>query len=323
MFDLNQFIADLDTFVGFKTCVDINPIEFEQARDWIRAFYDSTHTEFIELEFEGYSSLLIKPAGSRRPRVLGDGHIEVVYGPEEQFKLKQRGERLFGRGVADMKTQCLMMMTVQRELIAEGNHSDFWVLFSEDEEIGSSNGAKRVIEYLCSHDMKPQIAFVPDGGLNFGYVEKEKGILRFSVSMPGQAAHASRPFLGENAIEKMVAFYRLLQTRFPIPSSETDWRTSLVMTSISGGEADNKVPERCIAGFDARLTEHEVVDEVIDSIKEIARPFGAEIAIAAVDKATYYPRKTPVARRFIDILRRVSGQEPAILWTNGASNGRF
>jgi len=237
--------------------------------------------------------------------------------------LVQRGKRLFGRGVADMKTQCLMMMTVQRELIAQGNHNDFWILFSEDEEIGSGNGAKRVIEYLCSHELKPNIAFVPDGGPNFGYVEKEKGILRFTVSMPDQAAHASRPFLGENAIEKMAGFYRLLQNRFPNPKSEKDWRTSMVMTSINGGEAENKVPERCVAGFDARLTEHEVIGEVIESISEIVRPFGAEIVIRAADQATYYPKEKTVARRFIDILRRVSGQEPAILWTNGASNGRI
>ena len=71
------------------------------------------------------------------------------------------------------------------------------------------------------------------------------------------------------------------------------------------------------------MTEHETVDEVIDSIKEIAQPFGAVISIEASDKATFYPRETPIARRFIDILRRVSGQEPAILWTNGASNGRI
>lgn len=320
---LTQFLADLETFVGFKTCVDLNPGEFTQARAWIKAFYDPARTEFIELDFDGYTNLLIKPKASARPRVLGDGHIEVVYGPEAQFVLERRGEHLFGRGVADMKTQCLTMMTVQRDLIAQGKHNDFWVLFSEDEEIGSAHGAKRVIEYLCSHDMKPQIAFVPDGGADFSYVEKEKGILRFSVTMPGLAAHASRPFLGENAIEKMAEFQRRLQVRFPGPRSEEDWVSSMVVTRIEGGEAENQIPGRCVAGYDARLTEEQDIDEAVALLKDLARPLGAEISIHSADPATYYPRQSPVARRFLDVLHRVSGREPAIVWTNGASNGRF
>ena len=42
-----------------------------------------------------------------------------------------------------------------------------------------------------------------------------------------------------------------------------------------------------------------------------------------IGQTTYYPRERPVARRYIDILRRVSGKEPEILHSNGASNGRF
>ncbi len=45
--------------------------------------------------------------------------------------------------------------------------------------------------------------------------------------------------------------------------------------------------------------------------------------ILDTDMATYYPQDGPVAQQFIDTLRRVSGKEPTILHSNGASNGRF
>ncbi len=32
MFDQDQFLADLKTFVGFRTCVETNPDDFARAR---------------------------------------------------------------------------------------------------------------------------------------------------------------------------------------------------------------------------------------------------------------------------------------------------
>ena len=131
-----------------------------------------------------------------------------------------------------MKTQCLMMMHVLRKLIDEGNHNNFWLLFSEDEEVGSANGVKIVLDYLDDNDLLPRVVFAPDGGPDFAYVEKEKGIMSFSVTTQGKAAHASRPFLGDNAIHKMMAFYAELQKLYPNPTGETDWIASRSMTKI-------------------------------------------------------------------------------------------
>jgi succinyl-diaminopimelate desuccinylase len=196
MFDERQFLTELDIFVRFKTCVNQNPEEFVKARTWIKAYFDPVKTEFIELTYDGFSNLLIKPRESRTPRLLGDGHIEVVPADNQLFELRREMGYLYGQGVADMKTQCLMMMWVLRELIAEGAHNDFWLLFSEDEEIGSPNGVKRVVDYLDDRGRLPEVVFVPDGGHDFAYVEKEKGQITFTAIMKGKAAHGSRPFLG-------------------------------------------------------------------------------------------------------------------------------
>ena len=323
MFDREQFLSDLDTFVCFKTCVLQNRPEFDEARAWIKSFFDPERTEFIELTYNGFTNLIVKPKESAKPRVLGDGHIEVVPAENELFELRFVDGKVYGRGVADMKTQCLAMMWVLRDLIEEGSHNDFWLLFSEDEEIGSSNGTQRVVDYLDDRDWLPDVVFVPDGGPDFAYVEKEKGMIKFSAVTPGKAAHGSRPFLGVNAIERMFAFYGQLQARFPNPTSEDDWRPSLSMSKIVAGEAFNKIPDRCQAGFDLRYTEEYTAEAIVSAIKVIAAPFQAEIQIHEIGAATYYPKERPIARKYIDILRRVSGKEPQILHSNGASNGRF
>ncbi len=323
MFDRESFLADLATFVGFKTVVCQNKEEFEKANAWIKAFFDPEKTEFIEIDCHGLTTMIIKPKDSGSPNVLGDGHIEVVPGGDELFELAERDGILYGRGVADMKTQCLAMMYVLRQLIAEGRHNDFWIVFSEDEEVGSAYGVAVVVEYLCERGLFPNVVFAPDGGPNFAYVEKEKGILSFEARVKGTAAHASRPYLGVNALDRMTAFYGELKRRFPNPEREEDWKVSLSMTSISGGEAFNKIPDRCRAGFDVRLTEDWDAEELAAEIASIGGRFGAELDFEQKDPAVYYPKEAPIARRFLDVLRRASGREPEILHSAGASNGRL
>jgi succinyl-diaminopimelate desuccinylase len=159
-----RFLSDLDTFIRFKTCVDQNQSEFAAARAWIEAFFDPAVTAFDTFTFNDFTSLLIRSRESERPRMLGDGHIEVVPGRDGLFFLRKEGPLLFGRGVADMKTQCLMMMTVLRDLLATGGANDFWLLLSEDEEIGSTYGARQMVELLDERECLPEVVFAPDTG---------------------------------------------------------------------------------------------------------------------------------------------------------------
>ena len=321
--DKSLFLADLDTFIRFKTCVEQNQEEFDKAREWIKAFFDPARTEFVELNYNGFTNLIVRAKGSKKPKVLGDGHIEVVPAVSKLFSLRRINGLLYGRGVADMKTQCLTMMWVLRELIAEDNHNDFWLLFTEDEEIGSPNGVRRMVDYLADNDQLPDVVFIPDGGPDFAYVEKEKGIIRFNALVSGKAAHASRPFLGLNAIERTFGFYKVLREQFPNPKDELDWVPSLALTRINAGDAFNQIPDVCIAGFDLRFTEDYSAVAIVERIQALAAPFATEILVQEVAKATYYPKEGPMAQTYLEILRRVSGKEPTIFHSNGASNGHF
>ena len=126
-----------------------------------------------------------------------------------------------------------------------------------------------------------------------------------------------------SSLPKMMGFYEAMQRRFPNPRNEQDWVVSVSMTTIAAGNAPNTIPERCEAAFDLRLTEKENVDDLMAEIEEIGRAFDADIDFRETDVATYYPREAPIAQQYIDILRRVSGKEPEILHSNGASNGRL
>ena len=218
-FDADRFLADLDMFIRFRTCVEQNEPGFVAARAWIKAFFDPAVTAVDTYSFGGFSSLIIRSRSSRRPNMLGDGHI-------------------------------------------------------------------------------------------------------FDVTMRGHVAHGSRPFLGQNAIERIMELYTAYRERFPNPRSETDWARFLAMTRINAGWAHNQIPDHCQASFDLRFTEHESPKAIVAILEEIALPFGAEFTYREIGVATYYPHERALAQRHINLLRQMSGKEPAILHSNGASNAR-
>ena len=84
-----------------------------------------------------------------------------------------------------------------------------------------------MVDHLVTEGFLPPVVFAPDGGPDFGYVEKKKGIATFTVTAAGVAAHASRPYLVENAIDTSTKWQRLYAFDTPRrPTSRTGGRRS-------------------------------------------------------------------------------------------------
>jgi len=189
--------------------------------------------------------------------------------------------------------------------------------------VGSAAGAAVVVDYLVTEELLPPVVFAPDGGPKFGYVEKEKGIATFTVTAHGVAAHASRPYLADNAIDNLYAVAEALGARFPDPVDEKDWRPSVVMTRVNAGDAANRIPEAAVGVFDLRFTEALTPDEIRAEVTRIVTAMDAAVAFEKVDAAAYYPKEPPVAQRFIELLAAAGGSAPEIIHSAGASNGRI
>ncbi len=323
MLDLAAFIEDLARFVAFDTTVGGDRTGFFAAEAWVEGYFAPGTVEVLRIPCGEVTSLVIKPLGSRAPRLVGDGHLDIVPGLPDQFRLHTEGDWLVGRGTADMKSQVLVMMEVLRQALAAGTAGDFWLVLTEDEEVGSRHGLAVVLQHLAERQLLPPVVLAPDGGHDFAFVEKEKGILQFEVHTAGRGGHASRPFLADNALERLVAIARRLRERFGDPSEEADWISSLAMTRCEAGDALNRVPDHAVGGFDLRFTESDTVDTVSAQVRRVVQEAGGELRVVASGPATHYPRTNPGARRFLEIVGEATGRPPRILHSAGASNGRL
>ena len=227
-----------------------------------------------------------------RPRLLGDdkhpaivvrsgdggvalsGHLDTV--PHGTDWKHEDGEfvdgKLYGRGACDMKAGCTAMLLAAEELVAA--NVPFSLCFTTDEEttmLGAGEAAK-------DPAIKSAPAVIVTEPTAFDIVVKEKGLLHFSITTRGVAAHASMPELGENAISKMVRILSKMDDLQRIPKNPTQEMTMCADT-IHGGTRINVIPDCCTAEIDVRYPPSMNTESVLKLVRDRAGGDGHEIKI--------------------------------------------
>ncbi len=208
--------------------------------------------------FNGFSSLVIANTKEKNYDVVFCVHIDVV--PCEKYQFQKKGNIIYGRGAIDMKGAVSVCITLFNHLKTNKNVALF---ITSDEEI-DGNCAKQLV------DLYPNIklAVVPDGGSNFDLVIEEKGLLQLKLEIETIATHASTPFLGVNAITSLYELYNKMIKQYPLPLSEKDYRTSITLTKLKGGNAYNQVPSNASMILDIRYTANDKPENIIKFIKK-------------------------------------------------------
>ncbi len=263
-------------------------------------------------------NIVAKLKGKSDHKVLWVGHIDVVpEGKPEAWKYPAydgviKGGIVHGRGSSDMKGSCAAAMVSARILskMRLPHPVEFW--FTSDEEIGGGAGAKWLAE---SGRFKGDVCIIGDG--NGGGAASPsidlgcKGGAQTRLIAKGKTAHGSTPFLGDNAITKLIKVipevYKIGNYKLELPEDlnkpirdsvkfymgaattpelQKAVRRmfnypSVTCNIISGGVKINVVPDYAEAEFDIRLTPGASVSAVrkeIDRLVKAANVPGVEVA---------------------------------------------
>jgi succinyl-diaminopimelate desuccinylase len=173
------------------------------------------------------------------------------------------------------------------EAVEEDLDKDMAVLFSTDEELGGFNGTGYVVE----DGLEADILFVPDGGQDWSVCTDEKGVFHIKFEAEGVSAHGSRTWLGDNAILKLINTYqnmrKLFDEKWGEATTNDNWKPTLNLGALNGGNAANKVPNEATMLIDIRypspVTQDEleqiVKDSIIDGVTWQAISTGAPLSI--------------------------------------------
>jgi acetylornithine deacetylase/succinyl-diaminopimelate desuccinylase-like protein len=158
--------------------------DVHDAAEWLAAFVRGAGGEAEVVETDTHPLIIGELAASNgaAPTVLVYGHVDVQppdpleLWETDPFTLEQRGEWLYGRGVADDKGQLYMLVKAATELAAAGE-LPVNVRFTCDSE--EETGGHQIVDFLAADERGADAAIIFDAGMT------KRGVPEFAVATRG------------------------------------------------------------------------------------------------------------------------------------------
>ena len=233
---------------------------------FVKGWLEARDVPVTGREYGGLPVVLADVGPADGPCVILHGHVDVVPAHAGQFQPRIEGDRLIGRGAYDMKGGLAAMMCAVHDIAQNGRVRVRFICVPDEE---SDQLDFRCTEALVQEGLRGDFAITGEPtDLHIGV--QAKGVLAIRVEVNGTAAHGSTPWFGDNAILKAYDTFRRIETlRFSRESSDLFDRPSINIARILGGDAFNKVPDRCTMDVDIRFLPHQDPGEILADIRAL------------------------------------------------------
>ncbi|GAA4697338.1 M20 family metallopeptidase [Phytohabitans rumicis] len=317
---MDHLLSAADELLTIASTAD-RPGELRRAIDYVLDFVGPGFT-VERFESNGVPSALVY-CGNPRPEfaVILNAHLDVVPGSPDQFHPRRDGDRLYARGAQDMKVSALALAQAFRDTAAALPYPIALQLVA-DEEVGGRNGTL--------HQLQSGVTgrFVIIGEHSrLDIVADSKGLVHANLRASGRGGHGAYPWLGDNALLKLVRTVTRLQDAYPPPAEEA-WRTTVNLARIeTPNRAYNQIPADAEAWLDIRFPPEDATfagataDGMAAYLGGFCEP-GVTVTINHVDG----PHHADHDRPEIAHLRRAAqdqGFASDFLYKHGAGDGRF
>jgi succinyl-diaminopimelate desuccinylase len=285
-----------------------------EAAGFIEGWLDSRGIEVEGDEVRGLPVLKAEVGPEDAPTVVLHGHIDVVPGQAGQFEPRVDGDRLYGRGAYDMKGGlAAMLLTTAAMRDQDGVRVRLGIVGDEESEEEVERGSDHLVDSGFLGDFA--ITGEPTD-LHIGV--EAKGVLALRVQVGGVAAHGATPWLGDNAVLRALDVFRSIESLpFARHSSELFDRPSINLGRIVGGDALNKVPDRCAIDVDIRYLPDQDPASILEQVKGVP---AAEVEPLFARPPAVVDRELPYVRALREATTAHHDGEPMSVGRDGASD---
>jgi succinyl-diaminopimelate desuccinylase len=245
------------------------PDGIRDAAGFISGWLDAHGVAHREEHINGLPSV-VATVGEGERTIVWSSHFDVVPGRREQFTPRREGGRLYGRGAYDMKGALAAMMAALADLSeAPPAGVTTKLLIVPDEESEATTLEAKSTARLADAGHLGEFAICGEPtDLHIGV--QAKGALVVEVQVEGRSAHGSTPWLGENAVLRAIDLYHdACRLPFARERSELFDGPSVSLGRIAGGDAVNRVPDRCVMHLDIRYLPEQDPGEVLRQVRSL------------------------------------------------------
>lgn len=255
---------------------------------------------------------VVATVGDGRPdagHLVLNGHLDVVPpGDRERWSVDpfegvvdRDAGRVYGRGASDMKSGVAAAMLAARDVANEGLDGTLTLTFAIGEETAEP-GTATLVEGLDA-----------DAGIVLEPTELEvhtagKGLAWYVASISGEAAHASRPHVGNNAVDALLALDGPLteyRERIADRTHPLLGESLCTPTMVEGGTKENVLAEHVELRFDRRFLPGESLAALDDEMDGLFDPLREDGFAVTVDRTrTYDAAEIPVDSPVAETVRR-------------------
>ncbi|WP_256840990.1 succinyl-diaminopimelate desuccinylase [Ornithinimicrobium cryptoxanthini] len=238
----------------------------------------------------------------RAERVVLAGHLDTVpLTTPANLPVRREGDYLVGRGTTDMKGGVAVQLRLAATL-PEPVRDVTYVFYDAEEISDEHNGLARLARHhpdLLAADFAVLLEPTDDaveGGCN--------GSLTLQVHTRGVAAHSARPWMGHNAIHDVADVLARI-TQGQLPDVDVDgllFRQSLNAVGISGGIADNVIPDHAVVTVNLRYAPHWGPEQAVSYLTEEVFA-GLEVEVIDNSPGARPGLDRPAAAAFVDTLK--------------------
>ena len=241
--------------------------------DYVENYFKNTNAIIERFEFNSKPSIVVKNFEWKKADIVLSGHLDVVPTSEEnQFEIVEKDGKIYARWAGDMKSGDTIMIKLMKDLLKQNfKWKKISLILTTDEEIWGFDGVEKLVNLWYIWDF----VLIPDSGSLERIIYAEKWILHLDLSFFWKSCHASRPWLGENAIDNMIRFYSLiknfLENKKKIYNSKDHWWNTVSLNVVNGWKATNVIPDKVNAKIDIRFTEEINKNDLLNIVNKFLK----------------------------------------------------
>jgi succinyl-diaminopimelate desuccinylase len=271
------------------------------------------------------------------PTLVFAGHTDVVPpGPLAQwtsdpFVPTHRGERLYGRGAADMKGAIAAMVVAVEDFVqTQPQHSGaIGLLLTSDEEGPAVDGTVRLVEMLKARGEKLDACIVGEptcvNTLGDTIKNGRRGTLSGKLTVRGIQGHVAYPQLARNPVHQAApALAELAGTEWDRGNAHFPPTTFQISNIHAGTGVGNVIPGECVIDFNLRFSTESTAEVLQQRIHTLLDKHGLEYALAwTLGGQPFLTASGTLTQAVAAAIEAECGIKTQLSTTGGTSDGRF